>query len=743
MTPTPELMPEILELILGGAPTLIIAPSPTATHCPPVSTRLGTPILLLLPSSAPEGHLAAELASVLPDPIPERDSLRVFVAAPAMPAGPPHSIRHEIAGRRLLGEHAAIGAIVEHLREGDRVAFVTSSSLLADPNARPLREALLELARLDWAIELGHAGGGLIGSPGSPIGLLVLEKGPPGHKQPVRLLDLGSGMPSEWLDRVRVLAARQSGESPEGVVLRGQEPLAAQPWRQAPFRRQFAEIREDAGQLGSTRPLGALAEVLTGTSVKDLTQLLRNRGAGAHVACYSADSVKGDRRLGKLSYLLGSVPPAAELREGDLLVATTLREDAPMVARVSADSLPATFDSTLVAVRFLPGIEPSVRELVEGYLSSTHAGAWLAAHGRGSLKPEVLAQLEVPDPSADVLEALQRLAIAENEYLGWAGEAREARSALFAEASFRATVPRLLEARGREDERIAAARASGTLDYRAQTAFPHPLAVRWLSAHAGGDPKAVIERALDCAESAITLLALVGFAQLRALGQLQPSAAPKRLGRGEPRIDWGTMNSLLGEVVYASQAASEPLSLPLPELAMIDMSDEAPWRQAEARLREARNTGAHGHRRTPRALEVLATSCIEDLDTALEGLRVLASVNLVAVDRCELHPLTSGRQASVRGLRGAHPVFRQEIVESEVELAIGGVALLDQQRRLHDLSPWLLFQLCEECQREELFAFSRMAAGEVTYLGMESGHAWHTPAALTSWNTIFGLDLED
>lgn len=739
MTPTPELVPEILELVLGGPPTIVVAPSAMPNHCPPVSPHLKTPIQLLLPTPESDGTLANRLSSVLPDAIPEREALRVFVAAPAIPAGPAHSLRHDLASRKLLGEQAAIGAIVEHLRDGDRVALVTSAAVLTDPGARPLREALLGLARLDWAIELGPVGGGLIGSPGSPIGLLVLERGPAGHKLPVRLLDLSACPPAEWIDRLQELARRQSGESTEGVVLRGQDQLAVQPWRQAPFRRQFAEIREDAGQLGSTRPLSSLAEILTGTSVKDLTQLLRIRSAAAQVACYSADSLKGGRRIGKPRHLLESVPSAAELREGDLLVATTLREGAPVMGRVTADTVPATFDSTLLAVRFRPDVTAPVRELVEGYLGSAHAGAWLAAHGGGSLKPAVLAQLEVPDPNADVLEALLRLATAETEYLRWALEAREARSALFAQASFRATVPHLLEARSREDQRIAAARASGTLDHRAQTAFPHPLAVRWLSAHAGGDPKAVIERSLDCAESAVTLVALVGIVQLQALGHLQARTAPKRLGREEPRIDWGTMRSLLGEVVHASHAASEPLALPLPELAMVDISREAPWQQAERRLREVRNTGAHGHRRTPRALDALATSCLEDLDTVLDGLRVLASINLVAVDRCELHPLTSGRQAAVRRLRGAHPVFRQELVESHVELAMGGVALLDQQGRLHDLSPWLLFRLCDECQREELFAFSRMTADEVTYLAMESGHAWHVAAGLTHWNTIFGL----
>ncbi len=92
------------------------------------------------------------------------------------------------------------------------------------------------------------------------------------------------------------------------------------------------------------------------------------------------------------------------------------------------------------------------------------------------------------------------------------------------------------------------------------------------------------------------------------------------------------------------------------------------------------------------------------------------------VDDYRLDPMTGERQARFRVLQGAMTTHRMRTGAVDSELARGCVGILDHSGTFVSLSPWLLFEACPICKREELFMVDGVTADQVVYVSMESGH---------------------
>lgn len=187
----------------------------------------------------------------------------------------------------------------------------------------------------------------------------------------------------------------------------------------------------------------------------------------------------------------------------------------------------------------------------------------------------------------------------------------------------------------------------------------------------------------------------------------------------------------LDAVIAASRREDNPLALPIPELATLDVED--PWSRADLELRSERNKAAHLYRHSPSEIQALSERMETELCKLLEGLALLSSVKLAVVIDYSRDALSGERTAELQVLRGASRAFPRETIGVREELARGSVGLFDAGGRFHGLTPWLIWEDCRRCEREELFAFARYEGQTAEYLALTTGHPLSSGKPVHYW----------
>jgi hypothetical protein len=393
----------------------------------------------------------------------------------------------------------------------------------------------------------------------------------------------------------------------------------------------------------------------------------------------------------------------------------------------SAD-LPATFDHTLIRLRPRAGVPVAVLELVVSFLNSSHFAQMLAAKGADlGLSVSKLKQVEVPVPSSNVLEALERLSVSEAKYEAWAEQCRDARRSIYRAESYSAAVQRLLAQEQIDFERVQAAEDSQTLDYRIRNDYPHPIALRRQLVRQLDHGKERLDGTLLCAEHAMNLLALAAMVQLSGpdnIAEALPGSSLKAFVRdGKLTMDWGKAEAVVHEGLVHTAKTKDPLSLPFPALVRLTDSADNSFVEAERMLRDVRNRTKHLEEIPPLDLESISRQASEDLETLLEALQVLIVTPLAVVDDYQMDPTMRSRHATFRVLRGISQAFPVEQRQVDREIPRGAVGFLDHAGSFRSLSPWLVMKTCPKCGREETFVFSKYDGKTVKYISMETGHA--------------------
>lgn len=727
-----------LAVPLGSEPRVLLLPLEDPQHRP----RLEVPEDLKV--------VTVSLGIDSPPAVDELDDLAgpVVLAPPAVPTRSRDVVFEPEDGLRLHGEAAVVARLLVGPLEGRRTAAFVTRSLLVSREPATFRAWLDRSFSVDWVLFPGPSGADALGVPGLEMAVLVI--GPRRETRDVRLTrlaDLREKDPTEWEQLFHHASRREGGEVQNSIVLRDQA-LGADPWTYRRYSKEYRETEADAAALGESTPLEELAMVVGGIGPKDLTAFVRESRAGdleLTVSTFGRRSL-ADGELGRPTHMLAEpLPPSdTRLQAGDLLLGLRPEADTLTVVRVPDDALPATFETDLLTVRFRDEVPVQIRELVRGYLGSPHALEWLKAEGAlPRLRREHLERLPVPRPKKEVLEALEGLAEAEDVYRGWAEEAREARGELFARSSFADTVPKLLERQRLERERVRAGHDSRSLDYLVRNHYPHPVAVRREALLQKPHSEARARESQECAEIAISIVSFLALVQWRFLqdedaagpdGPLPPHLAQYVQGGpqgGRFNFDWGKHRSFLDAVIAASRREDNPLALPIPELATLDVED--PWSRAEIELRNERNKAAHLYRHSPSEIQALSERMEMELCKLLEGLVLLSSVKLAVVIDYSRDALSGDRTAEVQVLRGASRAFPRETIEVREELARNSVGLFDTGGTFHRLTPWLIWEHCRRCEREELFAFARYEGQTAEYVALTTGHPLRSGKPVHYW----------
>jgi hypothetical protein len=671
---------------------------------------------------------------------------------------PQRSIRSDVEGSSVFDVDAFLAEILNNSQEGKVIAALIPATRLHLQAAEPLRTWLAKAHRVEWIIYLGGEVAKLLGAPPQfALALVVIRSGRAvGDAIPVvRLVDLTAVPQGDWSPILRAAAKRGGGEVGSSIVLRNLR-LDGGPWTYQKFSKHFADIRADAEQLGKLCRLGDLAEPVRAglhrtVEAHRIVELgdtgLAPSGA---VACFGGRSIGPEGRLLSpvCAVLREGLPDDFLLRPGDVLVRSIISPTSNrlvLAAVASEEALPATFDRTCMRIRWRDNVPQHARSLLVDYLNSTHARSWLTAHGAHlTLSASMLENLEVPDPSQEVVRAFEVLADAEQQYRAWANDVAAARRGLFTETPLAARLPVLLSRQRIEVERLRAARDAESIDYQIRNYYPHPIALRreLILQSEPGKPK--IEAILDCAEHLLTLLAVIAILQEASMST-EPGPVKTRMlsfvRDNSLHLDWGKCFGLLKEGVNATARDANPLALRFPELAELatPMADDASeWSNAERKLRDWRNRFAHLQLLPDPELTRLSDELLADLNCILKSASFISTLPLVHVVDYELDPVSGERFATFQRLEGISPVFQRSKRPVPVEVPRGAVGFLTQRGDFISAFPWLTMSLCPMCKRSELFVFNRYERKMVTSIAMETGHPQENPALVKSIAAAIG-----
>jgi len=670
---------------------------------------------------------------------------------------PSRAVRLTLDSGRCSGPAALIAAAFDSVGPGGTLCCLAPLGVLSDVSSRSLRAHIAAYRCLRWIVYFGADAAKALGAhPGFRMVVVVLQREmqpESGETLVVRLVDLASLPLEDWGRALRQASRRGGGEAGPVNVLRD-PALDDQAWTFERFSQHLRRTLSDLEELGALRPLADYVHsIAPGPRLKNSRAHLVVPGSDGEdaggVPCFSGRSVSAEGRLTSARYLLDddAVEGRDHLQPGDVVIRPItppyLQPSQLVYAVVGQNDLPATVDHTLLRLRWNDDVGPEARELLTAYLGSRHAAEWVRAHLTGlHLTPYLLCRLPVPEPRAEVMEALAGLKQAESAYLEWATAAHAARDKLFAAGSFRDAIPEIIESTSREQERLRAASDSQTFDYRVRNYFPHPIALRRENILQMGHGQDRLEATLECAEHLMVLLALMAMVQQQEQTGCA-IAAPERFVEaaqdGRFHLSWGLCREVLREGLALTRKHENPLTLPFPEL--VNLADAAedptsPWARSETAMRGQRNRQAHLERRPASEVAQQSEEHQQHLDSVLEGVDLLAAHTLVYVEDYVLNPASLERTACFRLLQGSSTAFRREQRPVLTELARETMGLLTSEGEFYNLYPWVIREICPVCKRLEVFVFNRLEGHEVTYVAMETGHSHEKPELVDQWRRL-------
>ena len=639
-----------------------------------------------------------------------------------------------------------LAGLLASLPEGADVAMLSGAPGLIT------RQVILAHGQPEWLLWLGPEDAWPLGvHPKFKPVLLVFRK-VESHaeaRNPLRLVDLEDLDEALAVERVAMVAARMGGEGP-GFIISRTARLDQKPWNFHRFSQIHERAVKDLEELGSTSPLGTLADwigqqihrvrdgrllkkVPDGRLLKDVPQDVSVLSEG-ELRCFDGRSIGDSGVLFGYSHTIprGAVRETAWLRPGDILIRRIGRIGQPLrVALVRPEDLPGVALDSLIVVRPKSG-EP-VTPFLPGYLRSERVAKLLAAEVVPQdvliLSVQTISSLPVPLPKPEVLEALDRLEADRARHQAWADELEAKRSELFLSPSYREAVPDLLHAVNVSADRVRSAQDAGTLDFLVRERFPHPISLRRehiLRTPHGEDR---LKKIRECAEILISLLATLAMTDLSLQPRFAWSGFLRRDTNGTHTMDFGKAFNILDNHLAAYAKHPNPLVLDFPQFTRLEGLREgsvAPVRKALERIYYRRNKASHLIREAETRIPAVSEQHSSALDLLLECCSLLTELPLVRVEDYWYDPFENRREAEFEFLTGISTVFRRERREVSVEVPKGKLGFLAEGNRFHPVPPFISLRPCKECGRSEIFMFSRLTRTRLTMVSMEQGHEWET-----------------
>ena len=145
--------------------------------------------------------------------------------------------------------------------------------------------------------------------------------------------------------------------------------------------------------------------------------------------------------------------------------------------------------------------------------------------------------------------------------------------------------------------------------------------------------------------------------------------------------------------------------------------------EARRSLRERRNDEAHHRRVEEMNLPAACDQALKQLEVILEALAYYLDNTLITPTALRWDTFKQSGEISYRRLAGDHPIVpTQQMPVQTPAIEMGSLYLLDSNRHLHLLRPYLIGKNCETCGTFSVFHVDRFLDGVLTMKSMEHGH---------------------
>lgn len=576
--------------------------------------------------------------------------------------------------------------------------------------------------------------GGLDGVSHS-TGLAVLVLAPQGERTAVtRMFEAPPKWQEMWddvADDFAKLLKMRGGTRMYGYVLRdAPEPGASMCFREHDPR--VAQRRRQLADFGKSVRLDELFEVLPpGRSLAMLARVQEGQpGATRYI---SGREIQRSNRIASPdeNSIWVEADEGVTLQVGDIVM-RGLHGGPPKTgfvwSRVCEFDLPLMLGNTTLALRARGDTSPTVEDFILRFIGSHQAPELIEGAGTTrpsfSLTPAVVSALQVPVPDEPVEVALTAVRYARDRAGEWQAEAGALLDSIFDEDCAADSRQRILRESRAVRWRVQTADAAADFGEQVRRQFPYPIAYRWRVADAllSADPSrdgylAVLDAAEQIlAYTANIALALAHSAELE-IGAVVGIRKKLAVGQGPGMGDW----SAVLEEVGGKGFSSIDLLLGTGDLREFCQSEDI--RAARRWLSSRRNDEAHNRRIDATQLRSFCDDARDNLLILLRGASFLVDLPLLLIDSMKWDSLADSGLLTFRKLSGDHPVVRLESMKvSEPAIEAGSLYILDIDRQLHLLRPFLVGLNCPTCRSLSVFHIDKVQGDEVTIKSLEHGH---------------------
>lgn len=419
--------------------------------------------------------------------------------------------------------------------------------------------------------------------------------------------------------------------------------------------------------------------------------------------------------------------PESELAVGDVLIRSIVdarKTRGFVIAQVDAEDLPATANSTLLALSPREPLEAEVRTFVQEYLRSNLARELVGELSGLHINASQLARLHVPLPDYDMKIAIATIQHAVSRATEWQSEAAQLLSSIFDDPTAAANRGRILTDSRMLRSRIEAAEAIDDFGYKVRTLYPHPIALRWRIIEAASNEDRLTEGhyrdVLNTVEVVLAYLACIGLALAREIGESVGALKTLRdnlsQGRGPTFGDWvAVLDELSGKRFVG---IDELLGLP----DFRNFIQDRAVSDAVNLIRDRRNAESHVRGVDKIDLPVAEKEAVQALTTILESAEFLVDLPLVIAESDQWDELSQQGRLYYRQLSGDHPIVRLQSMRSGRRVEKNSLYLMDTERRLHLLRPFLTAMHCPVCRSLSTFHIDLVSPEGPVLKSLEHGH---------------------
>lgn len=527
------------------------------------------------------------------------------------------------------------------------------------------------------------------------------------------------------------LIKREGGQTRYGYVIRDRNQIEGN-WTYEYNHPGIEKKKNDLKVFGATKNLSDIFDIYLGkiSLSRESNQLSTENSKGVPVL-EGRDLLQDGNLSFETRFKMIDPPQKALLKQGDILIramfVNTPKSKLAVIDVENPQTLAAVSNSIIV-LRPTLRLNENERLFIFNYLKSDQFLEFLGLDNVTiSINIDSIQKIPVPIPDESVSIALQSLEEASIQLKKLVDEVENAKDAIFKTQTGTDARINTLTAGRMARQRLEAAKLAEDYRHRIRTQYPHPLAYLWRVLEAGIPDIEGYRHILDITEVTLSYLACTALAVVRSVTDKEVKYLDSMVsnvcdrGHGTSMGDW---ISILRELSTSKAFTQIESSIPYYE-AFRFLADEKMVEVVD-RLKKLRNDFAHG--RGPKStidIQSFYKSARKDIDALYQAMDFLTEYPIRYIEETRRDSITQKTYYKYREIRGDHPFVPIEHgVYLDKDLEAKSLYLVDREKKLHLLRPFLFRRECPECGSLSTFFLDtyNVKTDTVVIKSMEHGH---------------------